>query len=468
MKAVILCGGNGTRLFPASRKAMPKQFLKIFSGKSLFQSTLKRTLLTFNEEDLIVVTNERHKFLVKKQIEELLGEKDFNNFIFEPIGRNTAPAIALASKFALERLGADEEEVIFIFPSDHLILPEEALKVYLERAKEIAGENFLVTFGVKPTKPETGYGYIEAGQEIGEGAFRVKKFHEKPNFEVAVEYLSKGNFFWNSGMFAFKIGKVLEEFRRHSPEIYRLVSSLSFEELLESFSQMPDISIDYAVMEKAEDIAVIPMDIVWSDLGSWDALYDSLKDKEGENVKLGQVIDIDTKGSFILADKRIVSTIGVEDLIVVDSEDFLLITRRGESQRVREVVKKLEKDEELRTLTEFHVKVFRPWGYYVELEKGKGFKVKKLFVDPGKALSLQLHKFRSEHWVVVRGEAEVLIEGENGSLRRVILKENESIYVPKGKKHKLINSTSSPLEIIEVQVGNYLGEDDIVRFDVSY
>ena len=468
MKAVILCGGNGTRLFPASRKAMPKQFLKIFSGKSLFQSTLKRTLLTFNEEDLIVVTNERHKFLVKKQIEELLGEKDFNNFIFEPIGRNTAPAIALASKFALERLGADEEEVIFIFPSDHLILPEEALKVYLERAEEIAGRNFLVTFGVKPTKPETGYGYIEAGQEIGEGAFRVKKFHEKPNFEVAVEYLSKGNFFWNSGMFAFKIGKVLEEFRRHSPEIYRLVSSLSFEELLESFSQMPDISIDYAVMEKAEDIAVIPMDIVWSDLGSWDALYDSLKDKEGENVKLGQVIDIDTKGSFILADKRIVSTIGVEDLIVVDSEDFLLITRRGESQRVREVVKKLEKDEELRTLTEFHVKVFRPWGYYVELEKGKGFKVKKLFVDPGKALSLQLHKFRSEHWVVVRGEAEVLIEGENGSLRRVILKENESIYVPKGKKHKLINSTSSPLEIIEVQVGNYLGEDDIVRFDVSY
>jgi len=468
MKAVILCGGNGTRLFPASRKAMPKQFLKIFSGKSLFQSTLKRTLLAFNEEDLIVVTNERHKFLVKNQIEELLGEKDFNNFIFEPIGRNTAPAIALASKFALERLGADEEEVIFIFPSDHLILPEEALKVYLERAKEIAGENFLVTFGVKPTKPETGYGYIEAGQEIGEGAFRVKKFHEKPNFEVAVEYLSKGNFFWNSGMFAFKIGKVLEEFRRHSPEIYRLVSSLSFEELLESFSQMPDISIDYAVMEKAEDIAVIPMDIVWSDLGSWDALYDSLKDKEGENVKLGQVIDIDTKGSFILADKRIVSTIGVEDLIVVDSEDFLLITRRGESQRVREVVKKLEKDEELRTLTEFHVKVFRPWGYYVELEKGKGFKVKKLFVDPGKALSLQLHKFRSEHWVVVRGEAEVLIEGENGSLRRVILKENESIYVPKGKKHKLINSTSSPLEIIEVQVGNYLGEDDIVRFDVSY
>ncbi|RKQ60627.1 mannose-1-phosphate guanylyltransferase/mannose-6-phosphate isomerase [Thermovibrio guaymasensis] len=468
MKAVILCGGNGTRLFPASRKAMPKQFLKIFSGKSLFQSTLKRTLLTFNEEDLIVVTNERHKFLVKKQIEELLGEKDFNNFIFEPIGRNTAPAIALASKFALERLGADEEEVIFIFPSDHLILPEEALKVYLERAKKIAGENFLVTFGVKPTKPETGYGYIEAGQEIGEGAFRVKRFHEKPNFEVAVEYLSKGNFFWNSGMFAFKIGKVLEEFRRHSPEIYRLVSSLSFEELLESFSQMPDISIDYAVMEKAEDIAVIPMDIVWSDLGSWDALYDSLKDKEGENVKLGQVIDIDTKGSFILADKRIVSTIGVEDLIVVDSEDFLLITRRGESQRVREVVKKLEKDEELRTLTEFHVKVFRPWGYYVELEKGKGFKVKKLFVDPGKALSLQLHKFRSEHWVVVRGEAEVLIEGENGSLRRVILKENESIYVPKGKKHKLINSTSSPLEIIEVQVGNYLGEDDIIRFDVSY
>ena len=195
MKAVILCGGNGTRLFPASRKAMPKQFLKIFSGKSLFQSTLKRILLSFNEEDLIVVTNERHKFLVKNQIEELLGEKDFNNFIFEPVGRNTAPAIALASKFALERLGADEEEVIFIFPSDHLILPEEALKVYLERAKEIAGENFLVTFGVKPTKPETGYGYIEAGQEIEEGAFRVKKFHEKPSFEVAVEYLSKGNFF---------------------------------------------------------------------------------------------------------------------------------------------------------------------------------------------------------------------------------------------------------------------------------
>ena len=473
MKAVILAGGSGTRLFPMSRKKYPKQFLKIGDKRSLFQKTVERSLLAVNPEDLIIITNEDYQFHIKNQLLELfpsfftIHSLPFN-LIFEPVGRNTAPAIVLAAKFALEKLKVHEDEVLFISPSDHIISPSEKFAEYMKKAEKIAKEGYIVTFGVRPTKPETGYGYIESGDSVSNNVYKVKQFHEKPDLETAKEYLARGNYYWNSGMFAFTVKVIFEELEKHAPEVYEKVENRTFEEVLKNFKSIPDISIDYAVMEKTDKAVVLPLDITWSDVGSWDAFYEIMDKDENGNVKSGKVIDIDTKDSLIISNKRVVSTVGVEDLMIIETDDVLLIAKKGEGQKVREVVKKLKESEEFKHLTEFHTTVYRPWGSYTELEKGDRYRIKRITVKPGEALSLQMHYHRSEHWVVIKGTAKVILEDESGELKEFFIHENESIYVPKTRKHRLINPGKVPLEIIEVQVGEYVEEDDIERFEDKY
>jgi mannose-1-phosphate guanylyltransferase/mannose-6-phosphate isomerase len=337
---------------------------------------------------------------------------------------------------------------------------------YINQAQKLAEAGYLVTFGIKPTKPETGYGYIEAGESLDTG-YKVKRFHEKPSLEKAKEYLNKGNFYWNSGMFAFTVGSILEEFKHHCEDIYKMIENGTYENLIENFNTMPEISIDYAVMEKTKRAVVIPMSLNWSDIGSWDSVYETLPKDESKNVKIGNVIDINTKGSLIIANKRVVSTVGLDDLIIVETDDVILIARRGEGQKVREVVNKLKLSNEYNQLADYHTTVYRPWGSYTNLEKGERYRIKRITVYPGESLSLQMHHHRSEHWIVVKGTAKVVLE-EGGELKEYFVHENESIYVPKTTKHRLMNPGKVPLEIIEVQVGEYVEEDDIVRFDDRY
>lgn len=465
MKTVILAGGSGTRLFPLSRKSFPKQFLS-FGGESLFQKTVKRYSKFLDIKDIFIITNNNYLFLIKDQLNEI-DFKNVEHILLEPIGRNTAPAIALSVKYMIDKLEIDEDEVILVSPSDHIISPDEKFAEYVKKAENIAKKGYIVTFGIRPNKPETGYGYIEAGENIDEGFYRVRKFHEKPDIETAKEYLLSGNFFWNSGMFMFSIKTFLEELKKHTPDIYDKIEGLSYEEFIMDFSDMPDISFDYAVMEKTSKAAVLPLDIMWSDVGSWDSVYEILdKDKNG-NAKVGNVVEIDTRNSLIIGEKRVISTIGLEDFIIVDTDDVLLVAKKGEGQKVKDIVKIFKENEKLKNKAEFHTKTFRPWGSYIELEEGERYKIKRITVKPGESLSLQMHYHRSEHWVVVKGTAKVILE-KDGKQMEYFLHENESIYVPKTTKHRLSNPGKIPLEIIEVQVGEYVGEDDIVRFEDKY
>jgi len=467
MKAVILAGGCGTRLFPLSRKNFPKQFLKIGDEKSLFQKTIERTLKAVNDrQDVLIVTNKEYIFHLKNQLKEIgLSEKDVH-IIAEPIGRNTAPAIALAVKYLIDRIRVPWEETIFVTPSDHIIYPVDKFVEYIDKANQLAKSSYIVTFGIKPTKPETGYGYIEAGEDINHG-YKVKKFHEKPSFEKATEYLMKGNFYWNSGMFAFNVESILEEFKNYAKDIYQMIESKTYEQILENFSSMPNISIDYAVMEKTKKAVLIPMSITWSDVGSWDNVDEILPKDENKNLKIGKIIDIDTKNTMIIANKRLISTIGVEDLIIIETDDVILIANKKKAQEVKEVVKKLKERKELKHLADLHTTVYRPWGSYTVLEKGDRYKIKRIKVYPGEALSLQMHYHRSEHWIVVKGTAKVVLENDK-EIKEYFVHENESMYVPKATKHRLINPDKVPCEIIEVQVGEYVEEDDIIRFEDDY
>jgi len=467
MKAVILAGGSGTRLFPLSRKNLPKQFLKISNEKSLFQNTVERILKVVKDtQNLLISINKECFSHLKIQLKEIgISENDVH-IITEPVSKNTAPAIALAIKYLIEKLNIPLEETLFITPSDHIIEPIEKFVEYIHLANELANLGYIVIFGIYPTKPETSFGYIEIGESINRG-YKVKKFHEKPSLEISKNYILKENFYWNSGMFAFNLAVILEEFKKHAVNIYKMLEANTYEELIQNFISMPEISIDYAIMEKTDKAIMIPMNLTWYDVGSWDNMYEILPKDENNNVKLGNIIDIDTKNSMIIGNKRLISTIGLENLIIVETDDVILIAKQGKGEEIRDIVNKIKENKKFSHLADSHITIYRPWGSYIELEKGERYKIKRLTVYPGESLSLQMHHYRSEHWIVVKGTAKVIID-EGEKIKEIFIQENESIYVPKATKHRLINPGKIPLEIIEVQVGDYVEEDDIVRFDDVY
>lgn len=446
MKNIILCGGNGTRLWPISRTLLPKQFVRLFDEKSLFQLTVERNSKVCDAQ--FIVSNAEQYFLAGDQLKEL--DKTDNSYLLEPIGRNTAPAIALAC------MALPKDETVLVTPSDHLIKNQIEYEKVLNTAKELAEQDFLVTFGIKPTFAETGFGYIEAGKvndEVRESTLGcgedVKAFHEKPDFDTATSYVEAGNYYWNSGMFCFKAGVFLEELKTYSPKIYETSKKayenstkddlirISYEDML----SIPEDSIDYAVMEKSKKVKVIPSDISWSDVGSFDSLAEELPN--------------DVNNNLILSNKN-VETIDIEDCIIVDTEDALLVCKKGSTQKVKDIVTKLKNENS--DLPSIHLTGHRPWGTYTVLEDSDGYKIKRIEVKSGKRLSLQKHFHRNEHWVVLSGNATVTIEGKVFTINP-----NESTYIKAGDIHRLENNGKEPLVIIEVQVGEYTGEDDIIR-----
>jgi mannose-1-phosphate guanylyltransferase len=454
MQVVILCGGSGTRLWPISRTLYPKQFVKLFGGESLFQKTVSRN--TKLADSFSVVINQEQYFMGLDQMDEL-KLKSQSTFILEPIGRNTAPAIAMAA------LAANPEEILLVVPSDHLIEKQTDYEAAVTKAIELAKSDRLVTFGIKPGYAETGYGYIEAN------GLEVKSFKEKPDAKTAEQYVKAGNYFWNSGMFCFKAKTFLEELKNFAPDIYEQ-SVKTFNQARRDVAirvQMEDMkairseSIDYAVMEKSKRVNVVPADIGWSDLGSFDSLYDTLpKDAQG-NTESKNTIHIGSKNNLVIAEDRLISTIDVEDLMIVDTRDAIVIAKKGSTQKVKDLVAEVKKRNV--EMTNVHMTAHRPWGTYTILEENAGYKVKQITVRPGAKLSLQYHHHRSEHWIVVSGVATITIDDKTFEL-----KANESTYIPKEAKHRLFNNTKENLILIEAQVGSYLGEDDIVRLQDDY
>ena len=453
MTNIILCGGSGTRLWPISRTLMPKQFVKLFSNKSLFQLTVDRNSKVCDSS--YIVSNTEQYFLALDQLEELGKVK--NKYLLEPIGRNTAPAIALAC------MNLDYDEIVLVTPSDHLIKNEIEYEKVLEKAKEFANDNKLVTFGITPTFAETGFGYIES-----KNTFDVKAFHEKPDFKTATSYLEAGNYYWNSGMFMFKAGVFLEELQKYSPEIFdtskQALQNATKDEIIrikhDDMFNIPEDSIDYAVMEKSNIVKVIPSNINWSDVGSFDALYDELPKDENGNTINPNHIGIDSKNNLVYGNDRVIATVDMEDCIIVDTGDAILISKKGSSQKVKQVVNEIRKTTQLHNI---HLTGHRPWGTYTVLEESAGYKIKRIEVKPGCRLSLQKHFHRNEHWIVVSGTATVTVGNETRLVRP-----NESTYIKMGEIHRLENQGKIPVVLIEAQVGEYTGEDDIVRISDDF
>lgn len=469
MYAVILAGGSGTRFWPLSREMTPKQLLRVFGDSTMIQQTVTRLNNSIPVENIYIVTGERYAFDIKNQVLDVCGSDRFNMLI-EPEGRNTAPAIGLAAIYIKKR---SPDAVMAVMPSDHVILKKDAFQEVLEKAENLALKGYLTTIGIIPYRPETGFGYIKKGASLSRSkdlqGFKVECFVEKPDKKQASEYINSGNYLWNSGIFVWRAVDILREIRRHLPDLYRglaeiekVIGKKNEKDILNSvFKRFKPVSIDYGVMEKASKVAVLPADIGWSDVGTWRALDDiAVKDKSG-NIITGNVIDISSKNTIVFAGKRLIATVGLENIVVVDTPDATLICSKNNTQDVRKVVDELKKKgaEELIE----HLTVNRPWGSYTVLEAGSRYKIKRIVVKPGAKLSHQLHHHRSEHWVVVAGTAKVTVGEQTYNVHP-----NESTYVPISTRHRLENPGKVPLHLIEVQNGDYIEEDDIVRFDDEY
>ncbi len=476
-----MSGGSGSRLWPQSRALNPKQFLPLVNEQTMLQNTVARLDGLDSVGDPLVIANEDHRFLVAEQLRQM--GRNVEAIILEPVGRNTAPAVALAALKVLKQEDTevqrpsanevDESALLLVLAADHVIEDAQAFHKAIQNALPAAMAGKLVTFGVVPTQPETGYGYIKAGNELivnSEQAFPVESFVEKPDLETAQAYLASGDYYWNSGMFLFKASRYLEELKRFRPDILEACEKamtvqnpdLDFVRLDEdAFKVCPDDSIDYAVMEKTTDAVVVPLDAGWSDVGSWSSLADiSDKDDQGNAVQ-GDVLLHDTTNTYVRSEKKLIATVGVNDLIVVESDDAILVSHKDRVQDVKKVVELLKA--EGRPEVNLHRKVYRPWGAYDAIDSGERFQVKRIMVKPGARLSLQKHYHRAEHWIVVKGTALVDVDG-----KEVLLTENQSTYIPIGAVHRLENPGKFDLELIEVQSGGYLGEDDIVRFEDTY
>ncbi len=464
---VILAGGVGSRLWPLSRGLSPKQFMRMpGSESSLFQQTLRRIKHLEESSEAIVVCNEDHQFIAGEQ----LNAEGFKNstLLLEPVGRNTAPAVALAALRALEE---DENPILLVLPADHQVKDLEAFKTAAAEGIELALEGKLVTFGIVPTCAETGYGYIKKAEPMAVGdAYQVASFVEKPDEKTAQQYLDSGDYLWNSGMFMFSALSYLEELQRSAPDIanscrtaYRGITPRS--KLVSiprnKFELCRSDSIDYAVMEETINAAVIPLDAGWNDLGAWDALWETGKKGKDGNVASGDTLVEQSTNTYVHAQSRLVTAVGVQDLVIVETDDAVMVTDRNNAQGVKKIVEKLETNK--RSEAEHHTLVHRPWGTYRSLSLADGHQVKHIVVNPGAQLSLQLHHHRDEHWTVIKGKGLVTRGDEE-----ILLKENQSTFIPKLMKHRLTNPGDTPVEIIEVQVGGYLGEDDIVRFEDNY
>lgn len=462
---VILAGGSGTRLWPLSRKLHPKQVLALLGDRTLVQETVLR-LRGLDAAAPVVICNDEHRFIVAEQLRDL-GEHPAA-LILEPVARNTAPAVAVAALYALAQ---SPDATLLMLPADHLITDSSAFHTAVVQAVDYARDGHLVTFGIIPAAPETGYGYIMQGAAMPHGPGRkIRRFVEKPDTVTAEGYVRSGQYFWNSGMFVLRADAVLAELTRFAPEIVRgcreslekAVSDLDFLRLdHDAFAACPEDSIDYAVMERTDRGVVVPLSCGWSDLGSWDALWQAGEKDDDGNVTRGDVLLCDVRDSFLHAETRLLAAVGLENHIVVETSDAVLVSPRDRVQEVKKLVDRLKAQNRVEAVS--HKKVFRPWGHYESIGQGERYQVKRITVTPGHVLSLQKHFHRAEHWVVVRGTAVVTRDGEE-----ILVRENESVYLPLGAVHRLANPGRIPLELIEVQVGGYLGEDDIVRFEDVY
>lgn len=461
---IVLAGGAGTRLWPLSREAFPKQFLKLVNAeRSMLQETLSR-IDGLGFQLPLVICNEEHRFLAAEQLRQC--DKLNGNLLLEPFGRNTAPAIALA---AFKATATGNDPTLLVLPADHLISNIENFRKAISQAVSMAEKSWLVTLGIVPCRAETGFGYIEQGDAVGSG-YKVERFIEKPDVDTANELVKRGNFLWNSGMFAFKASVYLDELKQYRPDIFRacldaagaFTTDLDFQRVdLNAFEKCPSESIDYAVMEHTDKAVVLPLEVGWSDVGTWSSLWETLEKDSNNNLHRGDVLATDSQNNLVYAESSLVTTLGVSDLVIVQTKDALLVADRSKAGRVKNVVTELANRN--RAEHKSHREVFRPWGKYDLVDVGSNFQVKKITVDVAQKLSLQKHAYRSEHWVVVSGVARVTLDDE-----RFDLVKNQSVYIPVGAIHSLENNGDTPLELIEVQSGDYLGEDDIVRFEDRY